>query len=104
MIALVGGGQEIHQGEAGLAEWGRALNCRASAWRVLVSPDAMRGGESVAGSRLFEEPPGPHLTIIESEHFHLHVSVRSPRAPHRRLGQRNHKPTAFGGGHFRVGL
>ena len=28
VIALVGGGQEIHTGEAGLEAWGNALNAR----------------------------------------------------------------------------
>jgi hypothetical protein len=84
VIALVGGGQEIHQGEAGLAEWGRALNGRTCPWRVIASADALQGGDSVAGDRLFEEPPGPNLTIVESDHLHLQVSVRSPRA--RRIG------------------
>ena len=85
VIALVGGGQEIHQGEAGIAEWGRALNGRETPWRVLASPDALRGGGSVAGHRLFDDQPGGHLTIVESDCLHLDVSVRSPRA--RRIGE-----------------
>jgi hypothetical protein len=80
VIALVGGGQEIHEGEAGLAEWGRALNARSQSWRVLASPEVLRGGESVAAHRLFGGQPGSHLTIVESDCLHLDVSVRSPRA------------------------
>jgi hypothetical protein len=38
MICLVGGGQEIHDGEGGLAEWGDALRDRCG-WRVLAAPD-----------------------------------------------------------------
>ena len=85
VIALVGGGQEIHEGEAGLAEWGRALNARETPWRVIASSEALRGGGSVAGQQLFEQQPRPHLTLTESNSLHLEVSVRSPRA--RRIGQ-----------------
>jgi hypothetical protein len=80
VIALVGGGQEIHRGEAGLAEWGRALNRRTQAWRVLASPAAIEGGQSVAGQKLFEVPPSKQLSIETIPSLHLDVSVRSPRA------------------------
>jgi hypothetical protein len=80
VVALVGGGQEIHKGEAGLAEWGRALNSCGTAWRVLASGDVIRGGISVTGHHLFLEPPKPHLEIIETQDLHLDVGVRSPRA------------------------
>ena len=53
-VALVGGGQEIFLGEAGLGEWGRALENRPVPWRVVASPEAFTGGHSVAGHRLFE--------------------------------------------------
>ena len=45
VICLVGGGQEIHAGEGGLAEWGEALRqCHANgaAWRVFAPPDLLR--------------------------------------------------------------
>ncbi len=38
MICLVGGGQEIHDGEGGLAAWGAALRRRPE-WRVHAAPD-----------------------------------------------------------------
>jgi hypothetical protein len=41
IICLVGSGQEIHDGEGGLAEWGAALASHRG-WRVLAAPD-MRG-------------------------------------------------------------
>lgn len=85
VIALVGGGQEIHTGEAGLEAWGDALNGREEPWRVMVSPEALHGGGAVAGHRLFDAPPRHHLTITESPCLHLDVSVRSPRA--RRIGE-----------------
>ncbi|MGD0540285.1 MAG: DUF2075 domain-containing protein [Tepidisphaeraceae bacterium] len=80
VIALVGGGQEIHQGEAGLEEWGRALSGCTAWWRVMASPELLRGGESVAGHRLFESKPPPTVEVVECSALHLTVSVRSPRA------------------------
>lgn len=58
VVALVGGGQEIHEGEAGLAEWGRAFKSKFSHWHVLASPEALDGGSSLAGSILFPQGSG----------------------------------------------
>lgn len=85
IIALVGGGQEIHRGEAGLGEWGRALSARHMEWQVLVSPEALQGGPSVAGHRLFAEKAPSCVRVTEIPELHLNVSVRSPRA--RRIGE-----------------
>jgi hypothetical protein len=38
VVCLVGGGQEIHTGEAGISEWINALEARFSHWEVHVSP------------------------------------------------------------------
>ena len=38
VVCLVGGGQEIHSGEGGLAAWGEALRQR-SGWRAFAPPD-----------------------------------------------------------------
>src|SRR5262249_5456723 len=43
VVALVGGGQEIHTGEAGLGEWGRSLRERFPHWQIAVSPKAVSG-------------------------------------------------------------
>jgi hypothetical protein len=85
IVALVGGGQEIHNGEAGLAEWGRALAARDQRWRVMAAPDVLVGGASVAGHRLFESAPPSNVDLVESPALHLSVSVRSPRS--RLIGQ-----------------
>jgi hypothetical protein len=37
LVALVGGGQEIHDGEAGLEEWGDALAGRSAPWQWSMS-------------------------------------------------------------------
>jgi len=79
LIALVGGGQEIHDGEAGLAEWGRALSVEFPHWQVFASHEATEGGGGAAGSRLFVGvTPSPNLTMEQS--LHLPVSKRSFRA------------------------
>jgi hypothetical protein len=80
VIALVGGGQEIHRGEAGLEEWGRALSGRTAKWHVIASPELLQGGKSVAGHRLFESDAPSSVDLTESASLHLTVSVRSPRA------------------------
>lgn len=80
IVALVGGGQEIHTGEAGLSEWGSALNKSNESWRVIASNEVLRGGASVSGHRLFLDPAGPNLELIESPYLHLEVGVRCPRA------------------------
>lgn len=80
IVALVGGGQEINNGEAGLREWGRALGERSERWRVLVSPEVMSGGESVAGHQLFADGVPENVEVVEVPALHLRVSVRSHRA------------------------
>jgi hypothetical protein len=80
VIALVGGGQEIYVGEAGLEEWGRVLADRAEKWQIVASPDVLHGGQSVANHRLFEGPVPSALGIREEPVAHLSVGVRSHRA------------------------
>ena len=80
VTALVGGGQEIHEGEAGLAEWGRALAASPKAWNVVVSPEILAGGASLAGSRLFESAVPEDLNVHRESLLHLAVSQRSYRA------------------------
>ena len=36
IICLVGGGQEIHTGEAGIGAWLDAVNLRLSRWRMFI--------------------------------------------------------------------
>ncbi|GAB5519471.1 MAG: DUF2075 domain-containing protein [Rhodothermales bacterium] len=80
VIALVGGGQEIYLGEAGLEEWGRALSIRLDRWHVIASPEVLGGGESVARHRLFDGPAPAGLQFREESLAHLAVGVRSHRA------------------------
>jgi DUF2075 family protein len=76
IIALVGGGQEIHGGEAGLAAWGDAIS-RHPEWEVVTSPEAISGGPSVAGSRLFRDGVAPPVGLSTDSSLHLKVSKRS---------------------------
>lgn len=79
VIALVGGGQEIHDGEAGLAEWGDTLRAKYPHWHVIASPAALDGGESVAGRALFSEG-GKFANVIREASLHLDTCIRSHQA------------------------
>jgi DUF2075 family protein len=80
VVALVGGGQEIHSGEAGLAEWGKTLLEKFRHWRVAVSPKALDRDASVAGQRLFETGDSRLLKITTEPSLHLEVNLRAWRA------------------------
>jgi len=77
IVALVGSGQEINTGEAGLGEWGRALANRFRHWSVLISPHLI--GEHTSEEGLFRVPPDG-LDIVEDSNLHLEVSLRSYKA------------------------
>ncbi|MFZ0392763.1 MAG: DNA/RNA helicase domain-containing protein [Terracidiphilus sp.] len=79
VIALVGGGQEIHDGEAGLEEWGRSLAERPKQWLIHASPEVLDGGASTAGHRLFADSNHREDVIADSI-LHLRTSNRSIRA------------------------
>lgn len=79
IIALVGGGQEIFLGEAGLEEWGRAVAVRPH-WSVVASPEVVSGGASVSGHRLFADGIPPGIEFRPEPLAHLSVGVRSFRA------------------------
>jgi DUF2075 family protein len=78
IIALVGGGQEINTGEAGISEWGNALK-KHSDWQVHISPQLLSGDSTTAGKTLFDDIPN-NVTIHQNEGLHLKVSQRSFRA------------------------
>lgn len=78
IIALIGGGQEINRGEAGLSEWGRALAAFPD-WGVYASPYVL-SGDGMAGFRLFDIADSHPERIIPSSALHLNVCTRSIRA------------------------
>jgi hypothetical protein len=81
IIALVGGGQEINDGEAGLEEWGKALTDAKKNWLVYASPEVLEGGASTAGHRLFERLENAK-SVLTTPTLHLKTSRRSLRADH----------------------
>ncbi len=80
VVALVGGGQEIHNGEAGLGAWGRALAASRERWTVWVSEEALQGGASVAGQTLFPDAIPQDLIVKPTPALHLNVAKRCLRA------------------------
>ncbi len=79
VIALVGGGQEINSGEAGLEEWGKAIEASKHTWAVYASPEVIEGGTSTAGRKLFDYG-SKQVEVQTSEMLHLRTSNRSLRA------------------------
>lgn len=80
IICLVGGGQEIHRGENGIAEWFTAVNKSYPSWHV-YSPDRMTD----AGIASAQEITGMLPSVAANHlHFctdlHLSVSMRSFRS------------------------
>lgn len=77
IVCLVGGGQEINTGEAGISEWIEALNRSYPEWRIYIS-SRLTDSEYGAGKVLHDLSSHSHVTINES--LHLAVSMRSFRA------------------------
>ena len=77
IVCLVGGGQEINDGEAGLTEWFRALKLRFREWRIYVS-DQLNQPVYNWGRDLAKDLSG--LAVQTESHLHLSVTVRSFRA------------------------
>ena len=78
VICLVGGGQEINTGEAGLPEWLDSLRRAFPDWDVYITPqlndDEYRRGRSWSGML-------DGLRTFERDKLHLATSVRSFRTP-----------------------
>ena len=79
LVALVGGGQEINVGEAGLSEWGRTIRDHFPHWQIAVSPSALAGDASVAGHRLFADGERGTTVVHEEPTLHLDVNLRAYR-------------------------
>lgn len=74
LVCLIGGGQEIHAGEGGLAAWGDALAVRPG-WEVRAPPEAW---EAADPRQRLPPLPGCH----PAPELNLGAPVRSLRAPH----------------------
>ncbi len=77
IICLVGGGQEINTGEAGISEWIKALNETYTHWKVYISPQ-LTEPEYAEGKVNELLAANPNVTYAEN--LHLGVSLRSYRA------------------------
>jgi len=77
IVCLIGGGQEINTGEAGLPEWFDALSRRYKEWDVYVS-DQLQAYEYNRGQDLYGSIDADRLNIEKD--MHLSVSIRSYRA------------------------
>jgi hypothetical protein len=79
IVCLVGGGQEINTGEAGISEWITAMNSSFPDWHVYISPRLI-DSEYAAGHALNELKS--HSNVFYKDELHLAVSMRSFRAEH----------------------
>lgn len=77
VICLVGGGQEINTGEAGIAEWLDAVQTCFPEWQVYISPE-LTDSEYAAGRAI--EVIGTCPNVHFDKDLHLAVSMRSFRA------------------------
>jgi hypothetical protein len=79
VVCLVGGGQEINTGEAGISEWIDSLNRSFPKWHVYVS-SKLTDSEYAAGKAFQELEKREH--VYQKDDLHLSVSLRSFRAEH----------------------
>ena len=79
VVCLVGGGQEINIGEAGISEWIDSLNRSFKNWHIHISPK-LTDNEYGAGEIL--KSLNSRSDVYFNEDLHLSVSMRSFRAEH----------------------
>ena len=78
IVCLIGGGQEINKGEAGLLEWFSAIKKQFKHWQVYV-PDAISDTEYTRGLDLQDIFSGiPKYEYLSD--LHLNTSIRSFRS------------------------
>ncbi|WP_081209220.1 DUF2075 domain-containing protein [Salegentibacter sediminis] len=77
VVCLVGGGQEINTGEAGISEWLEAINKRFKYWEVYISPNLT--DSEYAAETSINQLKNKTKVKFDSD-LHLAVSMRSFRA------------------------
>lgn len=77
IVCLVGGGQEINTGEAGISEWLDAINSKFRNWHVFISSQ-LTDSEYDAVDSIHDLVKKNKVTLIDD--LHLGVSMRSFRA------------------------
>lgn len=78
IVCLVGGGQEINTGEAGLPEWFDSLRRSFSDWEIFVSPNL--DDTEYRRDKKWSEMAAD-LSVHKDEGLHLATSIRSFRTP-----------------------
>lgn len=79
VVCLVGGGQEINIGEAGISEWIESLERSFPRWHIYISPK-LTDSEYSAEKGLNQIRS--RKNVFYKEELHLSVSMRSFRAEH----------------------
>lgn len=77
VVCLVGGGQEINRGEAGISAWLEAIRTDFPDWHAYISPDLT--DSEYAAAQAIENLSGS-ARYSKDEALHLAVSMRSFRA------------------------
>jgi hypothetical protein len=77
IVCLVGGGQEIHTGEAGISEWIEALERSYPDWNIYISP---RLTDSEYNTQKVAEKLKSRSDVFYNDDLHLSVSMRSFRS------------------------
>ncbi|MCX6832677.1 MAG: DUF2075 domain-containing protein, partial [candidate division Zixibacteria bacterium] len=79
VVCLVGGGQEINTGEAGICEWIESLSRSYPNWYIYISSHLT---DSEYGTERVLEKVKEHSIVTNKDELHLSVSMRSFRAEH----------------------
>ncbi|NHJ33268.1 MAG: DUF2075 domain-containing protein, partial [Asgard group archaeon] len=79
IICLIGTGQEIHTGEAGLSEWGKTIESKYRDWVIFTSPEALCNPLKSSNQSLFESIPND-IDIRKDPSLHLRTTIRSYKA------------------------
>jgi hypothetical protein len=77
VVCLVGGGQEINTGEAGIGEWIECLNRSFPDWNIYISS---RLADSEYGAGKILDQIKSRRNVFKKDELHLSVSMRSFRA------------------------
>lgn len=76
VVCLVGGGQEINTGEAGIKEWLNAVGRSFPDWKIYISPH-LHDSEYDASATIKKLD---NIQVVDNSALHLSVSMRSFRA------------------------
>jgi hypothetical protein len=79
VVCLVGGGQEINTGEAGIGAWIESIVAAFPEWHIYISPN-LKDSEYGAGNVIKEIES--RSKVVYKDELHLSVSMRSFRAEH----------------------